>query len=480
MFFKLIRRLMLWGEILLAILVLVGSLLCVVYLLPWSKMSSVAPWVPPMVSRVMLAARDATDEVVVDILVAGVRRQSTKVWSAIWIPVRDGAHNWTYRWGLRQLDHCNAVDGIEPLCQGRLAGPRHIAALPDGRHLLISEISPVGRAQLGRLLWLRLETGAVRQIFPQSAQKRGWGDPRCLPSPAVALAPHSVDISRHFSGAWQVLVGNRGIDEAVEFYELLWGDAGNPKLIWRGCVSMPDMVIGHIAAMPDGQGFVATQTHPASWSEIKVQRARKDWVQTGRTIVWQRGQRLRILPSSAPYMLPAGALMALDGKSVYITQIGAAPVVRRYSLPDGEILAERLLTQPLTINWTPEGKLLVVDADASVWEWGLCHRWPKVDPCMLHFSLQVLDPETLEILETALAHRGPPLGAVTHAVVKGDTLYMTSAHGNRIARTTWPPSRRHDKPVSTAASSTAAIVVSTSAASTVGQEAEGAVETAPK
>ena len=290
------------------------------------------------------------------------------------------------------------------------------------------------------------------------------------------MVPYSIDIAQRVTGEWQVLVANRGAEEAVEFYELTWDAQRLPRLTWRGCVAMPDQLIGQITTMADGLGFVATQMHPVTWDVLAIRRALTNLDPVGRVVIWRQGQRLRILPSAIPYILPYGALMALDGESVYTTQFGSLlPVVSRRRLSDGAILAEVALVHPLGMAWTPEGKLLVVDADSPAWEWMLCNQWPRLRPCVSHFSLWELDPQTLEPLDVVLAHRGPPLGTVSHIMVTSGTLYMGSGTGDRLVRTTWPPSRRHDRPPATAleASATSSVTLSAPSASTAGATVAG-------
>ena len=128
-------------------------------------MQTVAPWMPPSISRTMLRARAIVDEVVVNPLVAVAREH-------VWEPVASGIGDWARRWGLREIEGCDAVDGIEPLCGGGLVYPRNVEALPDGRHLLISDVSSYGRAQLGRLLVLDSETDNIWQLLPTAKPKR--------------------------------------------------------------------------------------------------------------------------------------------------------------------------------------------------------------------------------------------------------------------------------------------------------------------
>ncbi len=430
------------GQIAAPIALLAGALAVTIYLVPWRNMSDIVPWVPNSVSERMLSIQHNTYET----LAGGVGEETPSALTWVW----GGTHDWSTYWGLRPLEHCDPVDGIEPICGGGLANPRHLSAIPGNRYLLISDITPdePGQERVARLLTLDMETDEVRQINPIFAPQKGWGDPGCSAPTTHDLHVHHTNISRLPAGGWQVLAtaNNRHTGGSVNFMELSWDKASFPQLTWRGCVSMPNMVISQAIALPNGSGFVATQSHPVDIAPNKLAHLiRTRNIEIGRVVVWQRGQRLRVLSSAVSYALPIGVLVSWDSRSVYTTQIGiGAAVVRRHSLPSGKLLAEQELDRPWGLNWSPRGDLIVINWDASVLEQQLCYGLSNADPCATKFSLEVLDPETLEPLETMMRHRGPPMGAVTHIVVtRNDTLYMSSLRGSRIARTTWPPSKRH-------------------------------------
>lgn len=56
----------------------------------------------------------------------------------------------------------------------------------------------------------------------------------------------------------------------------------------------------------------------------------------------------------------------------------------------------------------------------------------EVGPCLLPFEVVRIDPETLE-QETLLSHVGQPMGYSTVALKVENTVYLGTAHGDRIA-----------------------------------------------
>ncbi len=57
----------------------------------------------------------------------------------------------------------------------------------------------------------------------------------------------------------------------------------------------------------------------------------------------------------------------------------------------------------------------------------------EIGPCLLPFEIVRVDPKTLQ-RETILSHLGEPMGYATVALRAGNTIYLGTAHGDRIAR----------------------------------------------
>jgi hypothetical protein len=90
---------------------------------------------------------------------------------------------------------------------------------------------------------------------------------------------------------------------------------------------------------------------------------------------------------------------------------------------------------PDNITWAADGRLLVASHTGSLGEMMGCNSIES-GSCPLSFAIVAIDPDTLAT-EIVFENAGPPMGAATVAVQRGDELYMGTFAGDRIIVTSF-------------------------------------------
>jgi hypothetical protein len=149
---------------------------------------------------------------------------------------------------------CVASNGLTPICGVR--APEDIELLPDGRHLLVSEMpEDFGWATDGGLLLVELATHHVQPLVVSTHHETGWGERGCN-GPPTHLGSHGIHLSKRNDGRTELLVVNHGETESIEDLELVHAPNGY-RAVWRGCVTNQEGLFNDVTATGDG-GFIAT------------------------------------------------------------------------------------------------------------------------------------------------------------------------------------------------------------------------------
>jgi hypothetical protein len=334
------------------------------------------------------------------------------------------------------ITDCDPHDGLEPICG--LSGSEDIEALPDARHLIVSE-THVRVDASGALRWLPSPLSLLNVayqkktvLYPTAASGGGrgdWGATDCPGEIGAQLSPLGIHLSRRRDGHWQLLVVNHGSRNSVELFEVR--NLGRQlSVTWRGCVlSPPDAFLNDVAALPGG-GFVATRYMDAtrSMAEQNAEAARGG--NTGYVMRWLPGGTLApIAGTESP--LPNGIQASRDGRSLFVSVIGDHGEVRQYSLADGHRLGAVPVQNPDNLSWTVNGLLLAAGLQSGDDGTGCYAHFEQ--PCGTAFVVSLIDPKTLQAREV-FAHAGPPLGLASVAVQLGGDLYIGSPAGDRVMR----------------------------------------------
>ncbi len=109
---------------------------------------------------------------------------------------------------------CVASKGLTPICGVR--APEDIELLPDGRHLLISEMpEDFSWATGDGLLLVDLATHHVQPLLVSTHPEAGWGEIGCNAPPAH-FGSQGIHLSKRNDGRTELLMVNHGERESIE------------------------------------------------------------------------------------------------------------------------------------------------------------------------------------------------------------------------------------------------------------------------
>ena len=327
-------------------------------------------------------------------------------------------------------ENCQIVDDIESICG--LRRPEDIVVAPNGRDLIFSQMEDGGTLAL-----LDTHNHSVHTLFPGSdssvASDELWGESSCQ-TPSEFLKPHGIDLSQRGDGRWQLLVVNHSGRESVEFFELVFGDQGRARAIWRGCAVAPEQGnFNDVAALPDG-GFLVTHMadiDSQTWALFLIQLG----IDSGFVYRWDKDTGYAPVPGTQGKM-PNGIILDQDKMSFFVNMY-FGDEIRKFDLASGALLGQVSVEKPDNLSWNPRGKLLVASQQSSLL--ALLQSLDQNDPgpSLLPFSIFEIDPVTLE-KRLVLARDGGPMGAGTVAVELDGYLYIGSYIGDRMIKIALP------------------------------------------
>lgn len=329
---------------------------------------------------------------------------------------------------LPTISGCEAVGGIRPVCG--MQTPEDIAALEDGKHLLLSHFGGMEDGH-GSLSVFNIETETFEQQFPPasgvvSTDKTDWGDAACTPPSLDNFSPHGTHLRRLQDGRWRYLVVNHGSRESIEMFELTH-EAKQYALIWRGCIlAAQETFMNDVVGLANGDLLFTRMFHHGGDLEMFKSIL---GISTGDLWRWNKKTGLRILPGTDAAQ-PNGLELSADGQFVYANMY-MEKEVWKVNAETGEKVAVATLTHGADNSaWGTDGRLWVVIHTDGIPEMLSCFE-TQDEPCAASFEVVAIDPESMET-EVVFAHAGAPMGAATVAVPQGDRVYLGSFVGDRL------------------------------------------------
>jgi hypothetical protein len=211
----------------------------------------------------------------------------------------------------------------------------------------------------------------------------------------------------------KLFVVGHGAREAIEIFELDTRPE-TPVATWLGCAIAPDPVgLNSVRGLPDG-GFITTNFLARNSTSEATQRMREG-EQNGELWEWHTATGWQKVPGSEA----AGANgleLSADGRTLYVAAWGTQSFFR---LSRGATPPRRdevpLGFRVDNIHWARDGSLLAVGQAQQSWK------------------AVKIDPDTLVVHDVLVQADSPEFNAGTAAVEVGDTLWVGSFRGNRIA-----------------------------------------------
>lgn len=328
---------------------------------------------------------------------------------------------------LPPITDCEPRGDIEPVCG--MATPEDIAALPDGRHLLLAHFGHMGERS-GSISLFDTRTGESTPLFPApgavtAVAGEPWGQADCTEPPGDSFGPHGTHLHRLEDGRWRFLVVNHGSREAVELFEWL-PDETPPQLAWRGCVvAAPGTLMNDVVGLDNGDLVYSKMFDPADSLALPKSAL---GIPTGELWRWSAADGLAPLPATAS-AYPNGLEIDAANEYVYANMYMEQQVLQ-VRLSDGEVTARYDIPNADNSAWGSDGRLWVTTHDMGVRAILDCFDHPD-DPCPGGFVIVALDPAS-GAFEPVFRHEGPPMGAATVAVPQAGRVYMGSFVGDRM------------------------------------------------
>ncbi|MDX1669049.1 MAG: hypothetical protein R3194_06515 [Limnobacter sp.] len=334
---------------------------------------------------------------------------------------------------------CEPQGNLQPIC--KFNSPEDLLALPDQRHLLVSEYGTYFDANPGALVLFNPQTQTVEKLDLQTSPTEPlWLESECSEAPGAEMSPHGINLSRRSNGALQLLVVNHAPRERIEWIELKPTN-NTYSAHWRGCLYPPENAyINSVAATPEG-GLVMTHMFPKDSPTIGTTALSVALSTLGRpsghVIEWQPETGFNHLEYTEGGF-PNGILVSPEGRFMFVAYSTGNQVVK-FDRINAKPLEAVQVEKPDNLRWTEEGQILVVGSPISGLEAIQCQENSREGvQCAAGFEVTQLDPELKESEKLFRHPGGPPMGGATVAVQFKDDLYIGSFAGNRLLKLSTP------------------------------------------
>jgi hypothetical protein len=330
---------------------------------------------------------------------------------------------------------CAATAGLHFVCGAER--PEDLAPIPHSRWLIASGFSPGAGLKL-----VDAEAKSLVRWYdgrPDQVDFDRVHYPSCPgPVDAKRLTPRGLSLRALGGGRYRLLAVNHGGRESVEIFDV---DARGPepRLAWRGCVTMPAGHVGNsVAAFSDGTILVTVLTRPGTTIADFVRGQR-----TGGVFEWRPGAGGFALIEGTELPGNNGLETSPDDRFFYVVAFGWHSILV-YERADPRLPVRTVLApdfMPDNIHWSG-GRLLTA---------GMRYREPAcgglrrivgtvADPMLCHrgFVVAELDPASGRLATILDSGPDPVFNGVSTAAIAAGKLWIGSYQADRIARRDWP------------------------------------------
>jgi hypothetical protein len=245
--------------------------------------------------------------------------------------------------------------------------------------------------------------------------------PNCPGPPKGKFQTHGVYVEPGNGPRHKLFAVGHGDRESIEVFEI---DARGetPRVTWIGCVVAPEPIgLNSVRGLPDG-GFITTNFLPRGGTPEATQRMLAG-ARNGELWEWHTKSGWQKVPGSEASGAN-GVELSADGKTLYVAAWGSQSFFRVTRGVDPPKRDEIPLGFRIdNIHWARDG---------SLWGTGQTDGgWKAVK----------IDPRTLAVREIVAQKDTPEFNAGTAVAEVGDTLWVGSFRGNRIAIVPAPSAR---------------------------------------
>lgn len=308
---------------------------------------------------------------------------------------------------------CTAEHGIDFVCN--VINPEDILAVDGGKSILASSFKE------GSVGFYLIDTTAhTARTVTLSA---GTKDPiyaECPGAPDFAkLSTHGLDVRNGRNGLATVYAINHGGRESVEVFNL---DSRAGTAQWVGCVVAPEGTSANsVVGLPD-KSIVFTKLFDTKNRSAGISPVLQGQI-TGTVFHWVPGKGVSEVPGTQ-LSGDNGLLASPDGKTLYINAYGTREVWKVPMNGKDKPVKAAVEFNPDNIRWSPDGKTIFVTGQflnpqnlAGPNDWGVAR----------------LDPQSMYIHTITTAPGTKAFDNATSAVVVGNTMWLGTFKGDRVA-----------------------------------------------
>ena len=335
------------------------------------------------------------------------------------------------------IEGCQSDDALTVYCD--FQNPEDLAALPDGRHILVSEfgaITPLSPVNVRGNLSLLDTTNGTKKNIEIEMSDNVWGDPECERENMI-FSPHGIDINQRIDGSYQLAIVNHMPTETIELFELIeindtW------SLTWRGCVDAPAHGYFNDVALKSNGSFYVSQMYDKNISLLMLAVMDTTKEDTGYVYHWTRKNSFkRLINTDGAF--PNGVELSNDESNLFINY-AFGNKISKYNLSSKTIEASFSMNG-IPDNITIDGDYLWVGAQDysgldSLIYCGVFAKDifedPMINQCPLPFAAYHLKQSDLSLVNS-YKYSNTVMGTATVALSVNGQLYFGTYHGDRIA-----------------------------------------------
>ena len=335
------------------------------------------------------------------------------------------------------IEGCQSDDALTVYCD--FQNPEDLAALPDGRHILVSEfgaITPLSPVNVRGNLSLLDTTNGTKKNIEIEMSDNVWGDPECERENMI-FSPHGIDTNQRLDGSYQLAIVNHMPTETIELFELIEiNDAWS--LIWRGCVDAPAHGYFNDVALKSNGSFYVSQMYDKNISLLMLAVMDTTKEDTGYVYHWTRKKGFkRLINTDGAF--PNGVELSNDESNLFINY-AFGNKISKYNLSSKTIEASFSMNG-IPDNITIDGDYLWVGAQDysgldSLIYCGVFAKDifedPMINQCPLPFAAYHLKQSDLSLVNS-YKYSNTVMGTATVALSVNGQLYFGTYHGDRIA-----------------------------------------------
>ncbi|MDX1562612.1 MAG: hypothetical protein R3305_06770, partial [Gammaproteobacteria bacterium] len=230
------------------------------------------------------------------------------------------------------------------------------------------------------------------------------------PPDTDAFTTHGVYVEPGDGPLYKLFVVGHGARESIEIFEVNTR-VGLPSVAWIGCVVAPDPLgLNSVRGLPDG-GFLTTNFNPRG----TPMQGMMNGTVNGELWEWHPDTGWQEVPGSEASGAN-GVELSDDGETIYVAAWGSQSFFTLTRGVEPPVREEIDLGFRIdNIHWARDGRLIGAGQVGQDWR------------------VVLIDPETLEVEEIYRQDDMPGFGGGTVALEVGDTLWVGSYRGDRIA-----------------------------------------------